>query len=757
VVRFLLAVFLVSGLAGLIYQVAWQRLLTVHLGVGAISIALTVSVYMFGLGLGSLLGGRLAGRFKNPVALYALLEFTLGIVGLASFPAIQALGRFTAGAAPAVSFLCLFAFLSLPTLLMGMTLPLVTSIFAGLSRGFVYSVSHLYFCNTLGAAVGAVLTGYVLVSLLGLDGCIYLAAGINLFLAAAILRSRRAARTSMRLVNEGDPEPEAGHGWGYWAYLLVFVTGFVAIGFEIIGYRVIGVLVKDSPYAFSSVLSVYLLGIACGSLATRRLAPASTARRRDLFLGIQFFMGLTVLLTFTGYFYLCHLPPLRALNRLSFTAELHPSPALFTEGLGMHSMGDAFLLLDVFFWPFVFLFVPALFMGASFPLISSLAPRRTGGEGRAVGTTFFYGVLGNVSGGLLTGLVLLPAAGTERTLLIFGLAGTLFGMARFSQQVSSLGVAPPIPPLYRRAAVLVLCAAFIAIFPAPGEFYAALHIPPFPPESVHFEEGLDAVVLTYEKGDRLRNYINGQGHGYRPGPVFIAEAVAGLSHTPSPEEVLVIGFGAGSIAEASLSCTEVRQVTVIELCRSVVRNLRKSAVCAAILDDERVWLVVDDGRRFLARTDKRFDLILMDPSRTTSAYSNNLHSRQFFALAGQHLTPGGILMVGGLDDYRTIARTLLEEYEYVRAYPNFCLASSAPLHQNRLRFDRLLHSLSADLQAAIRELDWEALEGPPLRRQTAGYPVNEDRRPVSEYYLGLRFRRWLASGPSLLRRPIHPP
>ena len=125
----LVAVFLLSGLSGLIYQVAWQRLLTVHYGVGAVSITLIVSVYMFGLGVGSLLGGRLAERAPDPYLVYAVVEVALGIAGFASFPVILALGRLTVGSPPVQSFVSLFAFLAVPTILMGISLPLLTAIF----------------------------------------------------------------------------------------------------------------------------------------------------------------------------------------------------------------------------------------------------------------------------------------------------------------------------------------------------------------------------------------------------------------------------------------------------------------------------------------------------------------------------------------------------------------------------------------------------------------------------------------------------
>jgi len=735
----LAAVFFVSGLTSLICQVAWQRLLTVNYGVGAVSITLIVSVYMSGLGLGSLVGGWLAERSRRPLALFAGIEGGLGIAGGASVPLILALGRLSAESSPAASFVCLFAFLLVPTLLMGITLPLLVTIFTRITRDFIYSVSHLYFVNTLGAAFGAVLTSYALVSLLGLDGCIYLAAAINVVLAAVILAASPKALQPAAQAERPDAKAE-GSGGLRLTYALVLATGFVAIGYEIVWYRVIGVLVKDSPYAFSSVLAVYLLGIALGSRAIHRhLVRHPVANRRHLFCVLQFLIGLTVLITFVGYFYLSRYAPLQGLAHLSFSSDVHPSLALFARGRSSHLFEDAYLLLDVFLWPLAFLLVPTMLMGASFPLVSSLAFSPGGGAGRAVGTTYFFMVVGNVLGGLLTGLVLLPALGTELTVLAFGSIGLFFGFATGVPKGGRLS------GIVRMVGVFLLLLGNVAVFPRPGALYAAMHVAPFEAGSARFEEGLDAVVLTYENGDRLRNFINGQGHGYRPGPLFLAEAIEGLSFASSPRSVLVIGFGAGSITEAALVPVEVQQVTVVELCGSAITNLRTFPVLAGILGDRKVRLVIDDGRRFLQRTDELFDVILMDPLRTTTAYSNNLHSRQFFELAGRHLAPGGILMVGGLSDCPVIPRTLLEEFGYVRAYTNFCLASRTPLGRNDDRYERLLRSVLPSTQASIQDFTRDFLEGQPLVEATAKYPVNQDWRPESEYYLGLELRRWLES------------
>jgi predicted membrane-bound spermidine synthase len=344
-------------------------------------------------------------------------------------------------------------------------------------------------------------------------------------------------------------------------------------------------------------------------------------------------------------------------------------------------------------------------------------------------------VAGNVLGGLVTGLVLLPAIGTESTMLGFGAVGALFGAG-----VRQVG-GRPIPRAVRWVVVLAVVVLGAATFPRAGQLYAAIHVPPFEQATLRVREGRDAVVLTYERGERVRNFINGQGHGYRPGPVFFAEAIAALGVGPAaPRRVLVIGLGAGSIADAVLASPGVEQVTIVELCPSVVENLRDSLALAPIFRDSRVSVVVDDGRLFLQRAEGRFDAILMDPLRTTTAYSNNLHSREFFAMAAQHLAPGGVLMVGGVDETPVIPKTLMAEFQHVRWYAGYCLASRAPLSIDEARVERLLQALPPQISEAVVELSARSLAGDALVAATRGVPINEDWRPVSEYYLRPPFR-----------------
>jgi predicted membrane-bound spermidine synthase len=217
-------VFFFSGMSSLIYQIVWQRLLTVHYGVGAVSITLIVTVYMLGLGLGAVLGGLIAVRVHRRLAAYLLIELALGAFGLASLDLLGWIGSHTAGSDYPVALWFMFLFLCVPTMLMGMTLPLVVQIMTGLLHDFRRSVSFLYFINTLGAASGALIASYGLISFFGLDIAVFFAAAVTFFVAGLILFAAHYADSSTASGISIAESPEETETLGRLAFLTVFVT-----------------------------------------------------------------------------------------------------------------------------------------------------------------------------------------------------------------------------------------------------------------------------------------------------------------------------------------------------------------------------------------------------------------------------------------------------------------------------------------------------------------------------------------------------
>jgi predicted membrane-bound spermidine synthase len=732
-------IFFFSGFAALMYQVAWQRLLTVYYGVGSVSITLIVSVYMFGLGLGALFGGFLAERSKNKIILYFIVELLIGCFGLISLPFLDFLGRYTAGSNYLLSFLYMFAFLSIPTFLMGITLPLLTKIFNNLIRNFLETVSYLYFTNTIGAAAGAVFASYVIISFWGLDNTVFVAVTINFVLALLILSARlfpAIKEESSAAVQDGENEAILGRA----AYLLVFVTGFLAIGYEIVWFRIVQILVKSSPYAFSSVLCVYLSGIAFGSFGMNHFLKKNRSfDKKNTFFLIQFLIGFFVIAIIIGYYYLTKFTPFWIFTRTSFSVGLHPIiklPSLSSPGAFLR---DSYLLFDVFLWPFIFVFIPTLLMGASFPLISLLALSKKDHEGQTIGTVYFFNITGNVIGGIFTGFLLLTYFGTEITLLVFSLIGILFLLfvKRFASKELQMNK--------RIAVVVSLIIVSVLFFPKQGQLYEILHRAPKKFEK-YFEEGRDGIVMTYQKNERLINYINGLSHGGRPDYQNFHWVNEAVKYSPSTENILIIGYGTGSVAEAALKINGVKKVTIVELNNELMVNLEKITFFEEMLSDNRVNLIIDDGRRFLLRSEDKFDLVFMDPIRPMTAYSNNVYSLEFFNLVKQHLKEDSVFVVYTHSN-PVITKTLISSLDHFKAYNRFMLTSKTPLRLQQAQTVHYLDTLSPVqkeevLKMASLETKYADKDPDYVREMLAPYPVNHDWKPIAEYYIGLRFKTY---------------
>jgi spermidine synthase len=738
-------VFFFSGAAALMYQVAWQRLLTVYYGVGSISITLIVSVYMFGLGFGALAGGHLAEKIKRPdhrVAFYFLVEVLIGIFGVISPSFLDFLGRYTAGSSYELSFLYMVAFLIVPTLLMGITLPLIIKIYNGLVHNFLRSVSFLYFINTMGAAFGALAAAYIVISFWGLDSAVYVAAVLNFILGVLIFRTRFLFVPVRGEEAAPLPRPDDQRVQQVWilAYPLVLITGFLAIGYEIIWFRVMGVILKSSSYMFASVLSVYLVGIAAGSLSMNRfLDKKGDADRRGLFFAIQFLIGLYVLGSFMGYYYLTRDTVLGGLSKLSFSVTIHPLLQIPSADSISDVISYLYVLSDVFFWPLIFVLIPTVFMGASFPLISLLALSNRNKEGRTVGTVYFFNIVGNVLGAAITGFILLPVFGTERVLLFFGITGIVFGL--FIKRTIGRELILPV----RSGIVSGILAVSILFFPGPGKLYDLIHSVPeqFSNWQRHFSEGREGVVMTYEHNNKIRLYIEGHLEGIRPLPVGYYWNMEALSHSERAEHVLIIGFGAGTSAEAALHTEGIQNVTVVEINGTLIRNLSRFEYIKDILSNNKLKLIIDDGRRYLLRTKDKYDIVIMEAGRTPMAYSNNIFSREFFHLVKGHLRKGGIFLVrepAGTG----LLKTFLTEFDHIKRHREFVIVSDRYLKRDKRRWNALLQDIPPKFRSHVLRLADEKPDilsrGDLQDKVFSYYRVNTDWKPVSEYYFGVKVK-----------------
>ncbi len=730
----LFVVFFISGFSALVYQVAWQRILTIYYSVENISTTLIVSVYMLGLGLGAAIGGYLSERIRKRILLYFTIELLVGLFGFMSIPFLEFLGRHTAGSGYLSSFLLMFAFLCIPTLLMGITLPLLTKICNGLINNFMHSLSHLYFINTLGAAIGAVVTSYFFISFWGLDTSVYIAACINILIVIAVLSYSSSLATGETKKKQCISAVSAVK---YFAenriiYVIIFITGFIAIGYEIIWFRVIGILVKASAYSFSSVLFIYLLGLAMGSYYMKKYLTRSVkVNRKNLFASLQVAISVYVLLSVTIYYYLVsYVPSFTWLNSLSFNSLLHPAigkPSFDTLANFLRWFIPA---VDIIIWPLVFVFVPTLFMGASFPLMASMA-YTPGKEGNTVGTLYFFNVLGNVSGGLVTGLVALKWLGSEQTLLIYSIIGASFIFLCKNKEYRI--------PAYRVTFFAATVVLGLIFFPKKTMLYSATH-PKLYDKRVKkiIHEGVDGVVVSYSSDYYLVTYINGISHGGRPGQSFYHMALLAMSYKKELKKALVIGFGTGSMVEALLQQQTKPDITLVELSNTLITNLEQTNQLNSILKDEKVQLVYADGRKFLYNTTEKYDAVFIDPLHSTTSFSNNLYSKEFFTLVSDHLNDDGVFLVWS-DETRITPKTVCAVFPFVNNYGLFSVVSKSRLKEDPEYKDELFNRLS-HFRADMLKIDSSHSSHKSretILAETLTYPINEDYKPHSEYYLGI--------------------
>jgi predicted membrane-bound spermidine synthase len=191
----LTVLFTVSGIAGLVYQIAWQRVLFAAFGSDIESVSLVVAAFMMGLGLGALAGGWVADRLPGKeILLFALCEAGIGLYGLASVPLLRAAGDAFVQSSRGTMALVNFLLVLPPTALMGGTLPILI---AGVARRWGHvgkATGHLYSANTLGAAAGAFMAASMLFSLLDIPNAVRGAAVLNLLVAGLVIDRLRRAR-----------------------------------------------------------------------------------------------------------------------------------------------------------------------------------------------------------------------------------------------------------------------------------------------------------------------------------------------------------------------------------------------------------------------------------------------------------------------------------------------------------------------------------------------------------------------------------
>jgi spermidine synthase len=706
--RLLAACLAMSGAAALCCEVVWMRRLALATGSTGVATTLTLSLYMAGLGLGGVWGGRRG--WPRPPRGYGLLELGLAAWALA-FPFLLAALYPLVLSGPAwLPWLCSSLLLP-PGFLAGATLPAIA---AGLARH--RDVGLLYAVNTAGAVVGVLAGPLLLFPALGLRGTELAAAGLSFgvgLLALGLARSPSAGP---------EPEPEdaiSEPAAPRAALLAAAVAGFVAMALELVWTRLAALLVGGSVHAMAAVLAVFLAAVALGAWLGRRWSGVQAVRGGLVCLGL---LALAGAWTYAGL-------PYGVVALWSLAGE------------GFQLPGGVLLLA------LAMAGAPA----ASGVVFTGALVLAGGGTGQAAGRVLAANTVGGVLGSALAGLVLLPWLGIQGVVSGCALLAVLLGLSL------PLGARSPRATWRPRAALGGL--ALGAVLLAPRWDAALYAVGLYHEVSVFVDLSPRAVDEYAHEGWRLLSYADGRSATVAVGqsdysgniwlsingkvdastgtdmatqqtsgwlPVKVARAARG----EPVEHAVVVGLASGVTAWETLAAGA-QAVTVIELEPEVVRAARHfEVVNHGLLDDPRATVVAADARAWLGRAGPRYPVIISEPSNPWITGVSNLFTLEYWLLTRERLAPDGVfcqwVQLYSLppEALRSLVATFLE------VYPQAWLFETIP------GADALLVAAPSLPEG----LGIEPLLGPEqLRRFAEGARLNTDDRPWVE----LEAPRWL--------------
>lgn len=702
---FLLA-YTCSGFAGLVYEVAWTRLLTLYIGHTTAAASAVVAAFLGGLAAGAEIGGRVTARWTRRQALggYIALELAVVVAALAlpfelrAFePVLAAAYQDGAGGGTfaITRVVACLVMVFVPALALGATFPMAVRWFASEADNPARSSGALYAWNTVGAAAGSLLAGFVFIPSLGLTRSVAVAIGGSLAAAIAAAAARRAPDETPKIAHKParkrhtvttDDVPAVS----FWVPCAVLgVSGFAALMHEIAWTRILALVLGPTIYAFAATLAAVVAGVALGSgagawLVGRTRAPA--AWLASLLAVAAITASYTYSLAGTSI-------PARVAR------EMAGPPRAFEDTLWQGIALTAALVVPT-----------SMCLGAAFPLALALVRDARERAARRFALVYAINTIGAVSGSLVAGFVVIPLLGLEATLRIV--------VACLIAASVLVVVAGGLVPRLRMVAVAASAlAALLPLFSPPWDrellasgvyMYA-----PFVPKDLDLETQLKAgTLLYYREGaattvsvKRLTGTttlaVDGKTDASNRGDMLTQKLVA---HLPlllheNPRQVAVIGLGSGVTVGAALT-HPVERVDVIEIAPEVIEASRFfEQENRGALADPRTNMIVGDGRLHLLLSKRTYDVIVSEPSNPWIAGVAALFTREFFAAARARLTPNGIVCqwanVYNISDadLRSIVATFLSVFPdgtawLVGADDLLLIASTAPIDARLANIER---------------------------------------------------------------------
>ena len=646
--------YFISGFCGLVYEIVWSRMLVLVMGNTTYATSTILAAFMAGLSLGSFFWGKKIDSLKSsPLFIFGCLEIMVGVSALVLYIAIQSVvpleimiiklvsGSQTGGVL--VRFVFSFVLLCIPTFFMGGTFAVIGKHLIGTRRDAGSRSALLYGVNTAGALLGAFLTGFFLIAYWGHFAVLLSAGLLNLIIGCCAVAMGRTGQKADQIPaanqkkaksqkSKFNPIPKATLRL---ILLATFAAGFATMAYQVLWTRLLILVIDNSVYSFTSIVMLFLGGIALGSLL---VIPLCKQKK--------------------------HLISLFALLQIAFAISAYLVPFFVHPGqVPGETRYDAFLFDRL---PF-FALIPALLSGALLPLAIQIYKKRDTGTGARLGGIYGLNTLGCVLGAIAVSFWLIPKMGFRNTMLFLPgiclLVGSLLAVSSMKRHIS-------IPVV-----VAVVIFAVLGIQWMPADYFKTKYAQLEPGSRlIYYQESTSVTATIFDRPDGNRVlYLNGipevDTSQLSIMTFRLMGALPNLLH-PDPKNALMVTFGAGVTSGATAQF--VGTVDSVDLAAQAPQiSAYFKPVNQAIHTNPKLSLVTDDARHFLLHTDKAYDIIVSDATHPRVYDSWVLFTQEFYKLVNSKLDRDGIFCqwvpFHGLhpDRYMSIIHTFSKIFPHV--------------------------------------------------------------------------------------------
>lgn len=629
-VRLLTVVIFMAGFTTLLYEITWFRMMSLLLGATTKASVVVLAGFMTGLGIGAGYWGRKSSLKKSLRSLLAGLFLTTAISNLILYfllkPFILQLYALpfpiNTGLLNLLVIVVALVLMAIPVFFTGGILPVACALLRNSLLTDSKIIGKLYTAETIGSVTGGLLTGFILLGLLGQQLTFILAVAINLTLAVTtyVLIKDKITPTPIAEKKVSSTIPKnAGRISATYLLAATFIFGFSVMALQVLWIRIFKTYLTNTSYSFALISSVVILGLFAGSAIFLRTYKPALNGPRLLFRTLLF----TAVATLLGLLVLLRLPEMVIFPLAS------ESTAYFSRIIILPLVASALVIIPV-----------TLLSGYAFPLICTLYNHKQDEIGQSVGKVMFWNTIGSVAGPIIAAFVLIPLAGQAWSIVI--VASTLIVTGWLILKVFTIG------QLHYLMPALAFAGIILALF--------SPQLKILPPSFSRFDKQIMAYhetsegtyIVARETGNNaaLSTYVNNSaviGSSYDA-----IKVVKMVGHLPffaglEGDKALVIGFGIGVTTSAIASHAEIKRIDCVEL----VEGLRDVAhyyngLNGDIQNDPRLNIIAGDGRQFLLTTNEKYNLISSDPTHPVLG-SGNLYTRDYFELCKQRLAANGMV------------------------------------------------------------------------------------------------------------------